>query len=654
MNTAFWYLDVKSFEEESRNFEGIASTPTVDRMGDIVEPNGAQYTLPIPLMWEHGKKGIDHPVGWITDVKVKSNGIAVKGHFAKLDGPPTLKEALDTAWALVKSRLVRGLSIGFNPLEGEPIKGSYGTRFTSWEWLELSPVSVAANPDSMMTSFKSMDDFNAAIRVKSIDAQLRSASGDTQKNVVRLTPKNSPGVPGSPRGKPVKQTVAEQITSFENKRAATQARMDEIMSKSAEESRTLDATENEEYDGLETELKAIDGHVKRLKAHEANMVAKAAPVVASTPEAGVAARRHEPIQVRSMAPKGIGPARMAIAMWHAKNNPYLAADLCKKHWPDMPELGITLKAIVEAADTTTSGWASQLLPAAQQLQNEFIDMYRDATIIGRIPGLRRVPFNVAVPLRTAAGTFQWVGEAAAKPVTSETFDRVTLTYSKAAAITVITQELAKFSSPSAELLIRDSMRETLIRFLDSHFVSTTAAVSGVSPAGILNGISATSTTGTTAATFRTDMNNMLNNFTANKVPLGDIVILMSSTQALALSLMVTDLGVPLFPNIGREGGSILGFPCIISEAVGTKIIGISPSNILLAEDPGVSVSVSDQATIEMESTPAVGEQSPPSTQSVLKSMFQNNLLAIRSEQFITWTRAQTKAVEYINSNAYVP
>jgi hypothetical protein len=54
----------------------------------------------------------------------------------------------------------------------------------------------------------------------------------------------------------------------------------------------------------------------------------------------------------------------------------------------------------------------------------------------------------------------------------------------------------------------------------------------------------------------------------------------------------------------------------------------------------------------MESTPAVGEQSPITTLGPLKSLWQNNLVGFRVEQYITWKAARTSAVEYLNGTAY--
>ena len=83
------------------------------------------------------------------------------------------------------------------------------------------------------------------------------------------------------------KTIAEQIAAFEAKRVASTARMNEIMSKSADEGRTLDETETQEYDTLSAEVKAVDVHISRLKEHEKAMVARAAPAV-DTPATGAA------------------------------------------------------------------------------------------------------------------------------------------------------------------------------------------------------------------------------------------------------------------------------------------------------------------------------------------------------------------------------
>src|SRR5207342_507590 len=104
------------------------------------------------------------------------------------------------------------------------------------------------------------------------------------------------------------------------------------------------------------------------------------------------------------------------------------------------------------------------------------------------PGLRNVPFNVNVPSQTAGGTIQWVGELKPKPVSAMAFAMETLGFAKVASIVVLSQELVRFSNPSAERLVRDSLVKDIAAFLDGQFINPAVAlVAGVNPASITNG-----------------------------------------------------------------------------------------------------------------------------------------------------------------------
>jgi hypothetical protein len=53
LKRAYSLLHVKSIDEDQRILIGVASTPSTDSYGDIVEPEGAEYKLPLPLLWQH-------------------------------------------------------------------------------------------------------------------------------------------------------------------------------------------------------------------------------------------------------------------------------------------------------------------------------------------------------------------------------------------------------------------------------------------------------------------------------------------------------------------------------------------------------------------------------------------------------------------------
>ena len=38
-----------------RMITGVATTPTPDRVGDIIEPLGVRFNNPLPLLWQHDR-----------------------------------------------------------------------------------------------------------------------------------------------------------------------------------------------------------------------------------------------------------------------------------------------------------------------------------------------------------------------------------------------------------------------------------------------------------------------------------------------------------------------------------------------------------------------------------------------------------------------
>jgi hypothetical protein len=80
MKRAYSVLTLKRAGDEDgkRRFSGIATTPNPDRAGDIVEPMGAEFQLPIPLLWQHDAAA---PIGWVHSAKVAADGIEIEGEL---------------------------------------------------------------------------------------------------------------------------------------------------------------------------------------------------------------------------------------------------------------------------------------------------------------------------------------------------------------------------------------------------------------------------------------------------------------------------------------------------------------------------------------------------------------------------------------------
>lgn len=452
-------------------------------------------------------------------------------------------------------------------------------------------------------------------------------------------------------------TYAEQLASWEAKHVANLAAMKSIMDKSAEVGESLDAQKQEEFDGLVADNEQVEGHIKRLKVLEKANLATAKPVDGKTDKGASDSRNIGTVQVKRELPKGTIFTRYVTSKIVAKMDGGITAlDYANQRFGDTPEVADILKAAVAVANTTDSVNAGPLVQL-QQATDEFLDLLRPATIIGRIPGLHRVPFNIRVPIATSDPTAYWVGEGQVKPVSAAAFDSITLSFAKAVGITVMTEELLRFSSPSAEALLRNGLVNAVAYLTDRTFVDPTAASTGSSPASITNGVSAVAPTGTTADAFRDDFATLLATYLAANYALSGLVILMTSQQALKLSLMRNTLGNKEFPELGANGGSIEGVPVITSENIpaaggsptdGYPIIAMHAPSIYLADDGGVNIDMSREASLQMDSAP----DSPQTASTVMVSMWQTNNVALKAERFITWRKARSGAVQYIQGGRY--
>jgi HK97 family phage prohead protease len=196
MNRAYSLLTVKAVKEDERIISGVATTPTPDRMGDIVDPLGVKFRNPMPLLHQHRN---DEPVGMVRFDKPTKDGITFEAKLPQIEDPGPLKDRVDTAWGEVKAGLVRAVSIGFRPLEYSIMEDG-GYRYVESEVVELSLVTIPAQAEAIITTVKSFDkQFRDAAGIADEDHptedQSKAATGK-QTRVVRL---NAPaGVSAKP------------------------------------------------------------------------------------------------------------------------------------------------------------------------------------------------------------------------------------------------------------------------------------------------------------------------------------------------------------------------------------------------------------------------------------------------------------------------
>jgi hypothetical protein len=92
------------------------------------------------------------------------------------------------------------------------------------------------------------------------------------------------------------------------------------------------------------------------------------------------------------------------------------------------------------------------------------------------------------------------------------------------------------------------------------------------------------------------------------------------------------------------GGTFNGMPVIVSDYIpaGTVVLA-NASDIYLADEGGIQVDMSREASLEMADNPA-HESTTPTGATSLVSMFQTNSVAFRVERFINWARRRPSAV----------
>lgn len=646
MNRAYSLITIKAVDEDQRILTGIATTPTPDRTGDVVEPKGAEFKLPIPFLWQHDSR---QPLGQVTKAKVTAEGIEVTVQLVKVDEPGKLKDRLDEAWQSIKSGLVKGLSIGFKELEYSRLDdGGYGYRFIRWLWLELSAVTIPANGDCSIQS------------VKSIDTELRAASGQKRLGVVRLTPpasgkSNTSTTPQE--GSPLK--ISEKISRFEEKRAANMARITAIHEETDE---SLNDQQLEEIKTLEAEVETIDRDLPSLKRAEAALAKAAKPVrtVETGNDDGARPAATPGVSVKQV-PKpepGIRFARYVRCMAIAHKDHVDAARLAESLYGERDPVVV---GMVKAAGTAVGAYNTTT--DAALIGNEggfadFVELLRNRSIVGRfgqngIPALRGIPFRVPLISQVTSGGAYWVGEGDGKPVVKGTFGRTELAPLKIAAISVATMEVLRDSSPGAERLIRDDLAASIVERMDLSFIDpTNNGSAGVFPASITYGAEAiVSETYSDADDIRTDVRSLMQKFIDAKNPLTTGVWVMSASNALALSMIKNALGQAEFPAITINGGMFEGLPVIVSDHIGSYVALVNASDIWFGDEGGIKIDMSDQASLQM-----VGGDDDGSTQNSITptatsmvSLWQTNSVGIRAERTLNWLRRRTSAVAYLSS-----
>lgn len=269
--------------------------------------------------------------------------------------------------------------------------------------------------------------------------------------------------------------------------------------------------------------------------------------------------------------------------------------------------------------STIGALTAQGDPEAQ----EFFGPVLERSVIGRMSGLRRVPFGVRMLAMTGGATGYWTSPAAPRPLSKPALDGAWLKTATVGAIIVSTSEAMREGGPVTEAGLHRDLERALTDAADGAFLSG-AGGSG-QPPSIGAGAITFASTGNPAD----DLAAMVAAFDGD---LSAAYFVTDPTTATKLALARDAGGAFVFPDVGPRGGSLLNVPLLTSrgsprDSSGGQIMLVDPTGI--AYDVGVlRIDPAPDATLAMSDT--------PTSPAVMVSMFQTDSIAWRAGLEVNW------------------
>lgn len=139
-------LAISSLDEESRSFEVVASTASVDSHGEIVDQTWKldRFLANPVVLFGHEHSSL--PIGRADNVRVEEGQLKARITLVSEKANPFAEQVL----ALMKEGALRAISVGFRPGKRSTEKrdGREVVVLSDNELMELSVVPIGANPDA--------------------------------------------------------------------------------------------------------------------------------------------------------------------------------------------------------------------------------------------------------------------------------------------------------------------------------------------------------------------------------------------------------------------------------------------------------------------------------------------------------------------------
>ena len=432
------------------------------------------------------------------------------------------------------------------------------------------------------------------------------------------------------------KTLAERIKSLQTEINATKDTIKSI-------------AENEEATEEQNEVMlAATGTVQELEKKLDGLMAAEKAIATQVKET----KKPVVTEVKTVRAKGDLVTKLFVSIAKAHVDGTSVSVAAEKTYGSDKEAVKFTKAATIPADTTTTGWAAELV---EQGYGEFLDLLYPETIYGRV-GAKMLYFgkygSLIIPSWKSsdklAGSF--ILEGSPIPVKAGEFQSKTLTPKKMGVITTFTREILTKSTPAIEQLVRTAIVNDTANAIDSAFMDN-AAGTAVRPAGLQNpaatgAANIVASTGSTVTDILADVKGVFGRLTAVQLGRSGQWVMNPMT---VLGLATKQIGTGQFAFAEVNSGTFAGHPIVSSTNVPTGIVMFIDSMALAkASDIAPEFTVSNSATLVMgDPASAVSGATDP-----VRSLYQTDTVGLRFILGLDWSIQRAAGVQILTGVAY--
>jgi len=352
--------------------------------------------------------------------------------------------------------------------------------------------------------------------------------------------------------------------------------------------------------------------------------------------------------------KALGAVRFFRARSVARDNPDAAAAwVAGQGWRGADAV---MELVTRAG---TSAAADDELRGRNPVLTDLAGAVRSLSVLGRLPGVKRLPFGSATIGLSGAVRANWVRQGVAVPCSPITIGEPQLLDEYTVhALLIAREKFLREAGPAAERALAEELIAATAEAFDTALIDVANDGTGDAPASITYGGFKTASTGSSLAQIDTDLGGLVEELASEDLQTARWVL--HPRTAVSLARLRGTGGAPAYPGIGANGGEILGIPAMVSAGVpvddasgaATQISLVIGSGIVVAGADQVELQMATQASIEMATDPTGDSATPTAASKSLVSLFQSNSVALMTVGRASWKARRSTVAATLTAVGY--